>query len=150
MAAAEKSDQPAAETLTELSRQLTRTLETHADYARIMTEWSVSVRSDIWPRYLRVYRRMNRVMAKLIERGQREGSFRPDLDPEDEAAILHAGSTVLIQMMETGASPERLDRFQQAIIQPVLLQPADKALPARSARTTARTRAVSRVSTSRA
>lgn len=150
MASADKSGQPAAETLAELSRQLTRSLETHADYARIMTEWSVSVRSDIWPRYLRLYRRMNRVMAKLIERGQDEGSFRPDLDPEDEAAILHAGSTVLIQMMETGASPERLDRFQQAMIQPVLLHTADAAAQARPARTTARKRAIGPSTTSRA
>jgi TetR/AcrR family hemagglutinin/protease transcriptional regulator len=113
---------PAIETLAALSQALTNSLETHADYARIMREWSVSVRSDIWPRYLRLYRRMNRVLAKVIERGQREGSFRADLDPDDEAAILYAGSTALIQMMETGASAERLDRFQRAMIQGALVQ----------------------------
>jgi TetR/AcrR family transcriptional regulator, hemagglutinin/protease regulatory protein len=118
------SKEPAVETLIKLSQAMTRTLETHPDYARIMREWSVAVRSELWPRYLRTYRYMNRMMARVIERGQREGSFRPDLDPEDEAAILHAGATALIQLMETGADADRLDRFQRAMIQPVMLPPA--------------------------
>lgn len=130
MAAAGDNKLPAAETLMQVSQQLTQTLETHPDYARIMMEWSVSVRSDIWPRYLRVYRRMNKMLAKVIERGQREGSIRPDLDPNDEAAILHAGSTALIQMMERGASTARLDQFQRAIVQSVLVPGASKDAPA--------------------
>jgi len=115
--------EPADQTLMNLSRAMTQTLETHQSYARILREWSVAVRSEYWPRYLRTYRHMNRMMARVIERGQREGSFRPDLDPDDEAAILHASATALIQMKETGADATQLDRFQRAMIQPVLIQP---------------------------
>lgn len=141
-AAAGDASRPAAETLMLVSRQMTGTLETHPDYARLMMEWSVSVRSDIWPRYLRLYRRMNRMLSKVIERGQREGSFRPDLDPDDEAAILHAGSTALIQMMETGASAARLDRFQRSMIQSVLVLSPGKGVPVPKPRAAPRPRAV--------
>jgi hypothetical protein len=61
-------------------------------------------------------------VAKVIERGQREGAFRRDLDPFDEAAILHSASRALIQMKETGASPERMERFQRSLVQSVLVQ----------------------------
>ena len=143
-----ESELPAVETLMLISKRMTGTLETHPDYARIMAEWGVSVRSDIWPRYLRLYRKMNRMMAKVIERGQREGTFRPDLDPEDEAAILHASSSALIQMMETGASAERLDKFQRTMIQSVLVQipPA----PTTSGRTAARKGVIKQATTTRA
>lgn len=124
------SNLPAQETLMLIGQTMTRTIKTHPDYARVLMEWSVSVRSDIWPKYLRVYKRINRLMAKVIERGQREGCFRPDLDPDDEAAILHAGSTALILMMETGASSARLDRFNRALIQSVLVQNPAPELPA--------------------
>lgn len=121
LATAVADEQTALEALVRLSRELTDAVEKYPDHARIMIEWSVSVRSSIWPRYLKVYRRMNKMLAKVIERGQREGTFRPDLDPGDEAAILHAGSTALIMLMETGASPARMDQFQRSMIQPILL-----------------------------
>jgi len=41
---------PADQVLMEGSRAMTQTLETHQDYGRIMQKWSVSVRSDFWPR----------------------------------------------------------------------------------------------------
>lgn len=142
MASASDSQSSAVETLMLLSRQLTRTLQTHPDYARIMMEWSVSVRSDIWPRYLKTYRKMNRILAKVIERGQKEGHFRADLDPSDEAALLYAVSTALIQMMETGASQERLDRFQHAAIQSVIIPAPSADKISRLGSTTARKRTI--------
>jgi TetR/AcrR family hemagglutinin/protease transcriptional regulator len=126
MASAIDPNQPADVTLLTTSQTMTHTIDTHPDYCRILMEWSISVRSDIWPRYLRLYRRIIRNVAKVIERGQKEGCFRPDLDPSDEAAILHAASSALIQMKETGASQERVDRFQRSILQSVMVQPGDR------------------------
>lgn len=107
----------AVEALSEAAQRMTGTIHSHPDYARIWLEWSVAIRSELWPRYLRLYRRMNRMWAKVIERGQREGSIRPDLDPLEEAAILTSTGTALIQAMEAGASPARLDHFQRTLIQ---------------------------------
>jgi TetR/AcrR family hemagglutinin/protease transcriptional regulator len=124
MASAVTPGEPADVTLMNISQTMTRTIDTHPDYCRILMEWSISVRSEIWPRYLRLYRKIIRTVAKVIERGQREGRFRPDLDPNDEAAILHAASSALIQMKETGASQERVDRFQRSMVQSALVQSA--------------------------
>ena len=122
LASANDPSLPAELTLLTMSHTMTGTLETDPDYSRILMEWSVSVRSSIWPRYLKMHNRITRTVAKVIERGQREGAFRRDVDPFDEAAILHSASRALIQMKETGASPERMERFQRSIVQSVLVQ----------------------------
>lgn len=114
---------PADVVMRNIGETMTRTLSTHPDHARVLMEWSVSVRSSIWQKYLRMYKKLNKMMAKVCKRGQEEGIFRTDIDAEDEAAILHAGSTAIIQMVEIGASQTRLDSFQRAVIQSVLIQP---------------------------
>lgn len=106
-----------ADAIAEAAQRLTAALHTHGDYARIWLEWSVAVRSDLWPRYLRVRRRLNRMWAKAIDRGQREGSIRPDLNPEDEAAILNSAGIAFIQAREAGASPQRLEQFLGTLMQ---------------------------------
>jgi len=117
---AEGAEQPALDAILHLSQGLTQTLETHPAHARLFREWSACVNSEHWPRYLRLFRKLTRALAKAIERGQREGSIHADLDPEDEAAFLYAGAMALMQMMETGANAERLNKFQRALILPVL------------------------------
>ena len=149
LSAAIDTSQPAETTLLTMSQTMTHTIDTHPDYCRILMEWSISVRSDIWPRYLRLYRRITRNVAKVIERGQLEGRFRADLDPNDEAAILHAASSALIQMKETGASAERVDRFQRSMIQSVLRQPSDRVAATAAARPAAKRRAVKPAATPR-
>ena len=81
----------------------------------IFIEWSVSVRSANWPRYLRLHRHIVGVLTRLIERGQRQGHFRPDLNAEDEAELLHAASFALAQLRMTGASARRIARFQESM-----------------------------------
>ena len=123
-AKAVEGDKPADLALLDLTEALTNTLGTHKDYARILREWSVSVHERTWPRYLKYYDRMTRHMADVIARGQDEGSIRADLDARDEAVMLYAVSNTLIQMMEAGERPERLDRLRRAVVQSVLLRSA--------------------------
>lgn len=121
IAKAVHADEPAESVLLDLTESLTNTLGSHADYARILREWSVSVHDPIWPRYLRHYHYMIQGLAEVIARGQREGSIRADLSAYDEAIILYAGSTAVIQMMEIGESPERVDHVRRAFVQTILL-----------------------------
>ncbi|UCV17802.1 TetR/AcrR family transcriptional regulator [Ferribacterium limneticum] len=121
IAKAVDSDKPADVALLELTEALTNTLGSHADYARILREWSVSVHEPTWPRYLQHYRHMIQGFADVIARGQKEGNIRADLNAYDEAIIVYAGSTALIQMMEIGESSDRVDRVRRAFVQTVLL-----------------------------
>ncbi len=130
------SSQPAERVLAALSETMTGTLETHPDHSQIFSEWAVAVRSDNWPRYLKVYRKIIRLLAGVVERGQKEGVFRPDLNPVDEAAILHAASSALIQMKETGASNERIAQFHNSLLQSVMMpqKPKRSAAPLKTSR----------------
>jgi TetR/AcrR family hemagglutinin/protease transcriptional regulator len=114
-----RSSLPPQETLQMLLHTLVNTIDTHPDYVQIFTEWSISARSGVWPRYLKLYRLIIRTVAKVVEAGQRSGIFRADLNPEDEAAILHATSGAFIQMKAMGAKPERMEAFQRSIMQSV-------------------------------
>ena len=122
LASANDPTLPADRTLAGVARAMTGTLDTHPDYSRIWMEWSVSVRSRIWPRFLKLHGSIARTIAKVIERGQREGLFRRDIDPGDEATILVCASWALIQMKETGASPERMQGFQRSMVRSVVRQ----------------------------
>lgn len=125
---------PAVDTLNQLTQALAKTLEPSlamADYTRVFREWSVAVRSPIWPRYLKLHRYMTKVLSRVIARGQREGTFRSDIDPDDEALIMTAVSSALFQMMETGADASQLERLRRSTIQS-LMPSTDKRKPHRA------------------
>lgn len=123
LAAAINSGKPADIALIDLTKALTDSLISHPDYARILREWSILVQDEAWKRYLTHYSRMIDDMAKVISRGQAEGSIRSDLIAHDEAVIVYTGSWALIQMMEMGEPADRLDRLRFAIVQTVLNGP---------------------------
>jgi TetR/AcrR family hemagglutinin/protease transcriptional regulator len=114
-------DRPADEALMHLVRKEVQALETHPNHVRVFFEWGIAMRATIWPRFVKLDRRMLSVLTMLIERGQREGCFRRDLVPEDEAQILHAASRVLAQMVLLDAPQARIDRFHQSMVQTLLV-----------------------------
>jgi TetR/AcrR family hemagglutinin/protease transcriptional regulator len=114
-------DRPADEALMQLVRKEVQALETHPNHVRVFFEWGIAMRAPIWPRFVKLDRRMLSVLKMLIERGQREGCFRRDLVPEDEAQILHAASRVLAQMKLLNAPQARIDRFHQSMVQTLLV-----------------------------
>lgn len=113
--------------LTTIIQSLTATLDTHAEFTRIYWEWSMTNHADNWARFLKLNRRFLQTYTRLIERGQQEGVFRPDLDPKDEAVITHASSTAIFQMNQSGVSPRRLDRFIRSIVHALEVQQPDGA-----------------------
>jgi TetR/AcrR family hemagglutinin/protease transcriptional regulator len=119
-------DRAADEVLLQLIGSLMQALATHPYHVRVFLEWSIAMRAEIWPRYLKLGRRLLFVLTKLIERGQQEGGFRPDMIPEDEAQILHAASFVLIQMKLADAPNSRIERFQNSMFQMLILPPIAK------------------------
>jgi AcrR family transcriptional regulator len=117
---------PPDQVLDTLTRTLVATIDSHPDHVQILTEWSISSRSPLWPRYVKLYRKMVRAVAKVIERGQAEGLFRADVNAEDEAAILYAVSRAFIQMKALGASPERFESFLRSVMQSVAVESKTK------------------------
>jgi len=122
---ATKSKQPAIDTLFALSEQLVTSLSAEPYHSRIFLEWSIMARSNTWPRFLKLNQLILDTLIKIIKRGQREGSFRLDINPEDEAYILHACSYSMSQMQITGCSNAKIERYRRSVLDTVLL-PANK------------------------
>lgn len=114
-------EQPADVALLQLIGKMLQALDSHPYHVRVFFEWGIAMRADIWPRFLKLDRRMQVVLTQMIERGQREGVFRTDLVPEDEAQILHAASRVLAQMRLTNTPQARIDRLHKSMVQTMLV-----------------------------
>ena len=97
------------------------TIKNYPYNSRIFLEWSIKVRADIWPRFLKLHKMIIKTLTNLIKRGQSEGSFRPELVPEDEAYILHASSYSISQMMLTGGGQNKFKSYRKSILQTVML-----------------------------
>ena len=106
------------------SDALLATLDNERYETKIFLAWSVAARSPVWPRFMHLHRRLVDVLTRVIERGQRQGRFRPDLIPEDEAELLHASSFALAQLRMAGASSHRIERFQQSMMRTMQMPPS--------------------------
>lgn len=126
-------DEPAYQTLLHLTQGMTQMQDSHPYHSQIWFEWSVAARSELWPRFLKVHRYMIKVITKLIERGQREGQCRPELNAQDEAHIMHGTSYAIAQMKLTGARPSRVARLVQSMVQTVLTDASLLSEPAKPA-----------------
>lgn len=115
------SKDPAIQVLLDFDKAMFDTLKDYPYNSRIFLEWSIMVRAETWPRFLKLHKTIIKTLANLIKRGQSEGSFRPELVPEDEAYILHASSYSISQMKLLGLGPAKFKSYRKSILQTVLL-----------------------------
>jgi TetR/AcrR family hemagglutinin/protease transcriptional regulator len=89
-------------------------VESDPAYARVLLEWSTSVRDDIWPLFLHFHERMVQRCDHSIRRGQMEGSIGRDIDAESASLMIVGSSWIVIQMSFTQWPAERIHRFMLA------------------------------------
>jgi AcrR family transcriptional regulator len=133
-ALADRDELDAAQALKRTSDALIATLDNQRYETSIFIDWSISVRSPTWPRFLRLHRHLVAVLTRVIARGQRQEIFRADLDAEDEAELLHAASFALAQLRMAGASARRIEGFQHSMMRRIELEPPGSSAARRSAR----------------
>jgi TetR/AcrR family transcriptional regulator, hemagglutinin/protease regulatory protein len=114
-------DAPVA--LKKASDMLVATIDDGLGRTQIFLEWSALVRSPIWTRFLRLHRHIVGVLSGVIARGQRQGFFRADMDPEAGAELLHAASFGMAQLRMAGADDARIHRFQQSMMRMIQVEP---------------------------
>jgi TetR/AcrR family hemagglutinin/protease transcriptional regulator len=107
---------PAPRILLEHGIAFADSVDTHPDYARVWLDWSTAIREEIWPRYLEFQEYIVRVIEKTIRRGQREGDFAIDVDPEDNAHFMFGSAHMIAQMKFTRQSPEKVERFLHTLV----------------------------------
>jgi TetR/AcrR family hemagglutinin/protease transcriptional regulator len=103
-------------------------VDTHPDHARVWLDWSTAIRDEVWPRYLIFQSYVVKVLEKTIRRGQREGDFAVDIDPEDNAHLMFGSAHMIAQMKFTQQSPEKIERFLHTLVRVAIGgQPVDGA-----------------------
>ncbi|HWP65536.1 MAG TPA: hypothetical protein VNO26_06460, partial [Candidatus Limnocylindria bacterium] len=109
--------------LLELGRVYARSVDSHFDHARIWLDWSTAVGDALWQRYLAVNRRIERLVARIIRRGQRDGSVAADVIAEDAARLFVAASYAVVQMKVTRAPDATVERFLASAVRAVAGHP---------------------------
>lgn len=105
---------PARETLLAQGRAFARAVDTHPDHARVWLDWSTAVRDQLWRRYLRYSRRIDRGVTATIRRGQADGSVAADVVAEDAARLFVAAAYAVVQMKVAGSSAAQVERFLES------------------------------------
>lgn len=91
-------------------------VDTHPDYARVWLDWSTAIRDEVWPQYLTFQEDIVKVIEKTIRRGQQEGDFAADVDPEDNARFMFGSAHMIAQMKFTRQSPAKVERFLHTLV----------------------------------
>jgi TetR/AcrR family transcriptional regulator, hemagglutinin/protease regulatory protein len=111
-----KPENPAARALLDFALAFASSVESHADVATVLLDWSTAVRSEIWPLFLEFHRSMVERIEDTIRRGQREGTMAAALDANNAALIIVGSAHLVLQMKFSRTSPEKVHRFLLALL----------------------------------
>jgi len=109
-------DLPADEVVLQHATAFADSVETHPDLARVWLDWSTALREEVWPRYLEFQEQVVARIAETIRRGQREGTFGEEVDPEDDARLIVGSAHMIAQMMFVHRGGERVERFIRSLV----------------------------------
>jgi TetR/AcrR family hemagglutinin/protease transcriptional regulator len=111
-----KPENPGARALLDFALAFASSVESHADVATVLLDWSTAVRSEIWPLFLEFHRSMVERIEDTIRRGQREGTMAAALDANNAALIIVGSAHLVLQMKFSRTSPEKVHRFLLALL----------------------------------
>ena len=110
--AVEEADEPAAEKLGGLAKILLRTWRNDPDLVTVMVR-EVARSAHLQAQVLEV-REAFAILQRVIEQGQREGSFRPDVDSHFASWIIYGGLEEVLTGWVLGGLPDGEDDVSTA------------------------------------
>jgi TetR/AcrR family fatty acid metabolism transcriptional regulator len=110
--AVEGADEPAAEKLEGMAKILLRTWRNDPDLVTVMVR--EVARSPQLQGQVEEVREAFGVLQRVIEQGQREGAFRPDVDPRFAAWIVYGGLEEVLTGWVLGGLPDSEDDVSTA------------------------------------
>jgi TetR/AcrR family transcriptional regulator, hemagglutinin/protease regulatory protein len=111
---------PAPEIILEHLRAFADAVDTHADHIRVLLEWSVALRGEVWPAFLRLQDKVNATIARTIRRWRMETGSCRDPEADDDARVIAATGYVLVQMKVAKLPKSRIERFLQTVVRDTL------------------------------
>jgi TetR/AcrR family hemagglutinin/protease transcriptional regulator len=116
---AHRRDGSARDVLLSIARAFAASVDGAPAHARIWLDWSTAMREELWPRYLRFQRRVLRLLAATIARGQRDGTVALRAHPEDAARLMYAAAYAVLQMKLDAEPGPRIERFLGSVVDAV-------------------------------
>jgi TetR/AcrR family hemagglutinin/protease transcriptional regulator len=111
---------PAPEIILEHLHTFADAVDTHPDHVRVLLEWSVALREEVWPAFLRLQEKVNGTITRTIRRWRMENGSDRDLLAEDDARVIAATGYVLVQMKVAKLPSSRIERFLQTVMRDTL------------------------------
>lgn len=91
-------------------------LEGDPDYARVWLSWSMVFEKELSRSYMKLQRRVVRIIADTARRGQRDGTVARELNPEDIGLAILGGAYVIAQTKLAGRKRSQLERFARMVV----------------------------------
>lgn len=120
----DRPEVPAPRVILDAAIAFVSSIDSDPDYARILLEWSASVREEMWPLFVRLQHGQLAYFASVIARGQREGAISREIDTEDTAAIIVGAWHLIAQMKFMHRPPEQVHRFLLTLLRAAIGGPA--------------------------
>jgi TetR/AcrR family hemagglutinin/protease transcriptional regulator len=111
---------PAPQVLLDFGHAYLFALKTHPDYLRVMLEWGVALRDEIWPLYLRMQEQLVAMIAETIARWRSATGRDLDKSAEDDARVIVATGPMLLQMSFARVPHEKIEQFLHSVIRDVI------------------------------
>jgi TetR/AcrR family hemagglutinin/protease transcriptional regulator len=111
---------PAPELILVHLRAFAEAVDTHPDHTRVLLEWSAALRDEVWPLFLRFQEKIITLIARTIRRWRLETASDRDPEAEDDARMIAATGSVLVQMKVAKLPNARIDRFLHTLVRDTL------------------------------
>jgi TetR/AcrR family hemagglutinin/protease transcriptional regulator len=107
---------PAPEIILKHMRAFADAVDTHPNHTRVMLEWSMALRHEVWPAFLQFQERVIAMLAQTIRRWRMETGNDLDRETEDDARVIASAGYVLVQMKVAKLPDSRIERFMQTVL----------------------------------
>lgn len=97
-------------------------IEAHPAHIKVLLEWSISFRDDIWPGFLDLQSRLIELFASALLDGQPQATGQEISNARDAARILIGSAFVLSIMKFSGEPDHKIERFGNGLSAALKLQ----------------------------
>jgi TetR/AcrR family transcriptional regulator, hemagglutinin/protease regulatory protein len=112
--------EPAPDLILRHLRAFADAVDTHPDHTRVLLEWSTALRDEVWPLFLRFQEKIIALIGRTIRRWRLETASDRDPEAEDDARMIAATGSILVQMKVAKLPNARIERFLHTLVRDTL------------------------------
>ena len=113
-----------AESIEDILMTFCDAIQTKPEYIQVWLEWSVSIKREIWPQYLKFYRAAIKGVKVVLRRGIEDGSVKPQIDLDDCARVIVGLAHTVAQMKYSKCSRKTIQHTIHSLVSGYLADPS--------------------------